>query len=105
MTGFIILVVSAILFGIAFFVFFAVAVSDDGYDVPVGLFVASIVCLVCCIIFIVLAAITWEQKPDCIKKQYDNHVEKVDYATKELQKFLIDHPEFKMEEEKWLQCF
>ena len=95
MTGFIILVISTILFGIAFFVFFVTTLSSDS---PIGSFIASTVCLICCISCMILSLDAWNNKPDCIKKRYDNHIKKVDYATKELQKFLIDHPEFKMEE-------
>ena len=101
MTEFIILVTFVVLFGIAFIVFFGCTITiNDFAKFSVGLFVATMVCFVCFMIFMVFAIEVWEHTPDCIKKQYDNHIEKVDNANKELQKFLIDHPEFKMEENK-----
>lgn len=99
MTNFIILVVFAIFFGISFILFLAITVADCNLpDFPIAPLVTSIACLICCAIFMASAIHVWDNNPDCIQKQYNTRVKDIDDANKELQKFLIDHPELKMEE-------
>jgi len=79
-------IIFSVIFLIMVLVFFILAFLTD-----------KPICIISAIFFMVCLVICLYKSPDAPEKTYQEKVEAVEKANKELEKFLIEHPEFREE--------